>query len=98
MKLWAGRFSGEINSKVNDFNSSIGFDARMFSEDIEGSIAHAQMLGQCGIINKSEADLIVSSLMSILEDIKNGTLNIDPQAEDIHMFIETELTKRLGDT
>jgi argininosuccinate lyase len=98
MKLWAGRFSKETDSKVNDFNSSISFDARMFREDIEGSIAHAHMLGECGIIEKSEAGAIVVGLEGIRKDIESGLLVIDPQAEDIHMFIEAELTQRLADT
>ena len=98
MKLWAGRFSKETDSKVNDFNSSISFDARMFREDIEGSIAHAHMLGECGIIEKSEAGAIVVGLEGIRKDIESGSLVIDPQAEDIHMFIEAELTQRLADT
>jgi argininosuccinate lyase len=96
-KLWEGRFSKEVDSKVNDFNSSISFDSRMYKEDIIGSIAHATMLGDCGIIEKSEANLIVTGLNQILEDLQNGVLDIDNTAEDIHSFIEGELTKRLGD-
>ena len=98
MKLWAGRFSKEIDKKTNDFNSSISFDSRMYREDIEGSIAHAAMLGQCGIIEKSESEAIVSGLEGILSDIDSGKLMIDPNAEDIHTFIEGELTSRLGQT
>ncbi len=98
MKLWAGRFSKEIDKKTNDFNSSISFDSRMYREDIEGSIAHATMIGQCGIIEKSEADSIIEGLEGILADIDSGALAIDPDAEDIHTFIEGELTKRLGQT
>ena len=98
MKLWAGRFSKEIDKKTNDFNSSISFDSRMYREDIEGSISHAQMLGECGIIEKSESEAIANGLKSILDDIENGNLKIDPDAEDIHTFIEGELTKRLGST
>ena len=98
MKLWAGRFSKEIDKKTNDFNSSISFDSRMFREDIEGSIAHATMIGECGIIEKSEADAIIKGLEGILADIESGKLEIDPNAEDIHTFIEGELTERLGQT
>ena len=98
MKLWAGRFHKELDSKVNDFNSSISFDSRMVEEDIEGSIAHATMLGECGVIAKEEADKICAGLHGILADLKSGALSIDPEAEDIHTFVEGELTARLGDT
>ncbi len=98
MKLWAGRFSKEIDKKTNDFNSSISFDSRMYREDIEGSMAHAEMLGECGIIDKSESEAIIKGLEGILADIDSGKLEIDPNAEDIHTFIEGELTERLGQT
>ena len=98
MKLWAGRFSKDTDSRVNDFNSSISFDARMFNEDIEGSIAHAEMLGTCGIIGKAEAANIIKGLECLLADIQSGSLAFDPEAEDIHMFVETVLTQRLGDS
>ena len=97
-KMWAGRFTKEIDERVNDFNSSVSFDARMYRFDIEGSIAHAGMLGDCGIIDKSESETIIEGLKGILADIDSGALEIDPEAEDIHMFVEAELTKRLGDT
>ena len=97
-KMWAGRFSKEENEQVNDFNSSISFDSRMYQHDIMGSIAHATMLGEQGIIEKSEADAICMGLSEILDDLKNGRLAVDPSAEDIHMFVEAELTARLGDT
>ncbi len=97
-KMWAGRFTKEVDERVNDFNSSIKFDARMYRQDITGSIAHATMLGECGIIEKSESEAIVKGLKEILEDIESGKLEFDPNAEDIHMFVEAELTKRLGDT
>ncbi|MFA9380234.1 MAG: argininosuccinate lyase [Acetanaerobacterium sp.] len=97
MKLWAGRFSKEVDSTVNDFNSSISFDSRMARQDILGSIAHAGMLGETGVIEKSEADSICKGLGELLADIESGALAIDPAAEDIHSFIEGELTKRLGD-
>lgn len=97
-QLWKGRFKKELAKETNDFNSSIRFDCRMFEEDIKGSIAHATMLGACGIIDKTESDKIISGLENILNDIKNGSLEIDMQAEDIHTFIEGELTERLGQT
>ena len=96
-KLWAGRFKKEVDEKVNDFNSSIKFDARMYKHDILGSIAHATMLGEQKIIDQSEALCIVQGLQTILEDIESGSLELDMAAEDIHMFVEAELTKRLGD-
>lgn len=98
MPLWTGRFKKELDKTTNDFNSSIPFDSRMYREDIEGSIAHATMLGNAGIIEKSESEKIVEGLQSILSDIENGTLDIDMTCEDIHSFVEGELTKRLGDT
>ena len=98
MKMWEGRFSKALNSRVNDFNSSIRFDCRMYREDITGSIAHATMLGKCGIIEQSEADLICKTLGEILADIESGALSFDPEAEDIHMFVESVLTERIGDT
>ncbi len=97
-KMWAGRFSKEVDETVNAFNSSIAFDGRMYKHDIQGSIAHAQMLGKCGIISENDSKEIIEGLKSILEDIENGSLEFDMTAEDIHMFIEAELTKRLGDT
>ena len=97
MQLWKGRFKKELSKTTNDFNSSISFDSRMYKEDIDGSIAHATMLGRCGIIKEEEANDIVKGLKGILADIENGTLHIDPEAEDIHTFIEGELTKRIGD-
>jgi argininosuccinate lyase len=96
-KMWDARFSKAENPRVNDFNSSISFDSRMFREDIEGSVAHAGMLGRCGIISETDADLIISGLKDILSDLENGSLQIDPEAEDIHMFIEQVLTERIGD-
>lgn len=96
MKLWAGRFSKEIDKKTNDFNSSISFDSRMIHEDITGSIAHATMLGACGIIAESESKLICDTLEQIAKDIDSGALEIDPNAEDVHTFVEGELTERIG--
>ncbi|MGN1138522.1 MAG: argininosuccinate lyase [Ruminococcus sp.] len=97
MQLWKGRFKKELSKTTNDFNSSISFDSRMYKEDIEGSIAHATMLGRCGIIEESQAENICKGLKEILADIESGKLSIDMEAEDIHTFIEGELTARLGD-
>lgn len=97
-KLWKGRFSKELDSRVNDFNSSVSFDSAMYREDITGSIAHVSMLGRQGIIAAEDAKKIASELAAILDDIDEGKLAIDPEAEDIHMFVEEELTKRLGST
>jgi argininosuccinate lyase len=97
LKLWAGRFSKETDERVNDFNSSIRFDSRMYKDDIEGSIAHATMLGECGVIDKNDSQKIIAGLKGILADIESGKLAFDPDAEDIHMFVEAELTKRIGD-
>ena len=98
MKLWSGRFKKDVDSRVNDFNSSISFDGRMYKQDIEGSIAHATMLGECGIIEKHESEKIVEALKGILADIEAGKLEFSADAEDIHMNIETILTERIGDT
>ncbi len=95
--MWAGRFSKQVDETVNAFNSSIAFDGRMYRHDIQGSIAHATMLGNCGIISKKDSLEIIGGLKEILADIDSGILELDPAAEDIHMFVEAELTKRLGD-
>lgn len=97
-QLWKGRFKKELAKETNDFNASIHFDSRMYREDITGSMAHATMLGACGIIEKSESEKIVQGLSEILADIESGKLAIDPGAEDIHTFVEGELTARLGQT
>ncbi len=97
MKLWAGRFQKETDTLVNDFNSSIGFDARLYGQDIAGSIAHARMLGERGIIEAHEADTIVSGLQAILSDIEAGQVEFSLDNEDIHMNIEAELTRRVGE-
>lgn len=96
-KMWAGRFLKELSSDTNDFNSSIAVDSRMYVEDIRGSIAHALMLGAKGIIPEKDSLAIIRTLKEIEEGIENGTVKIDAAAEDIHMFVEAELTKRLGD-
>lgn len=97
MKLWGGRFSKATDALVDDFNSSIRFDARMYRQDIKGSMAHAEMLGRQGIIPKDDAALIVKTLGEILKDIENGKVEFSIDAEDIHMNIETILTERIGD-
>ncbi len=98
MPLWTGRFKKTLDKKTNDFNSSIPFDCRMAQQDIEGSVAHATMLGKQGIIDKSESEKIVVSLKQIATELESGTLQIDMTAEDIHTFVEGELTKRIGDS
>ena len=95
-KMWAGRFSKEVDSKVNDFNSSISFDQRMYKQDIMGSIAHSTMLAKVGILTDDEKDVIVANLNQICNDIESGVLEIDYTAEDIHMFVEQVLTDRFG--
>lgn len=97
MKLWAGRFQKEIDQKTNDFNSSISFDSRMAQQDILGSLAHAAMLTKQGILSAADGEAIREGLTGIAEDLRSGRLTIDPQAEDIHTFVEGELTARIGD-
>ena len=97
MKLWGGRFSGRTDDAAYSFHSSIMFDQRLFRHDINGSIAHAQMLGKQGIIPQSDSDAIVQALKGILADIEGGTLKIDSGAEDIHSFVEAELIARIGE-
>ena len=96
-KMWAGRTDGTTEQLADDFNSSIGFDSRMYKEDITGSMAHAMMLGATGIISQTDADTLVAGLEQILADINSGALTIDMSCEDIHMFVEEVLTARLGD-
>ena len=97
-KMWAGRFEKALNKEADDFNSSIHFDSRMYKQDIMGSIVHAKMLSDRGIITEAEKTEIINGLGSILEDIESGKLEFNMDAEDIHMFIESELTKRIGDS
>jgi len=97
MKLWGGRFSGEADKQANVFHSSIAFDQRLYRQDINGSIAHAEMLGRQGIIPKQDAEAIIKALGEILKDIESGALTINPNAEDIHSFVESELVSRIGD-
>lgn len=96
-KMWAGRFEKALDKQADDFNSSIHFDSRMYKQDIAGSVKHAEMLGNKQIIGQDEKDVIVKALGEISADIENGSLLIDSEAEDIHMFIESELTRRIGD-
>ncbi len=95
-KMWAGRNSGDTDVLADDLNSSIGFDCKLYEYDIRGSIAHAKMLAKQGIITLSEEEEITEGLAGILDDIKSGALHFDPQAEDIHMFVEQVLTDRIG--
>ncbi len=96
MQLWQGRFQKALDPKTNDFNSSIKFDSRMFKEDIEGSLAHAAMLAAQGIISAEDLQAITAGLTAIKSEIESGALEIDPNAEDIHTFVEGELTAHIG--
>ena len=96
-KMWAGRTDGRTDRLADDFNSSIGFDCRMYRQDITGSMAHAAMLGATGILPKADADTLIDGLQTILDDLGSGKLQFDPTCEDIHMFVEQVLTERLGD-
>ena len=96
-KMWAGRFQKALDQKADDFNSSLRFDCRMYKQDIQGSIAHATMLAAAGILSKADETLICEGLESILRDLESGALDFSAGGEDIHMFIEAELTKRIGD-
>ena len=97
MQLWQGRFTKAVDSRVNDFNSSIRFDRRMAAQDIAGSMAHAAMLTGQGILSEADGAAIQEGLSGILADLESGALAIDPAAEDIHTFVEAELTKRIGE-
>ena len=96
-KMWAGRAEKATDQLADDFNSSIRFDSRMYKEDIEGSLAHAAMLCACGILTEEECASITEGLGGILSDLETGKLTFDETAEDIHMFVESELTRRIGD-
>ncbi len=98
MKLWGGRFEKATDKKVDDFNSSIRFDQRLYKQDITGSIAHARMLGKQGIISGEDSQLIIKTLAEILNDIENGKVEFEIDAEDIHMNVEKILIERIGDT
>ena len=96
-QLWGGRFTKETDQMVYDFNASIGFDKRLYRQDIEGSRAHVKMLGKQGILTQEEVEAILSGLDSILEDVESGRLPITNQYEDIHSFVEANLIERIGD-
>ncbi len=96
-KLWAGRTDGQVEKIADDFNSSIAFDSRMYRQDIQGSMAHAAMLSAQNIITQADCDALLAGLEEILADLDSGKLSIDPEAEDIHMFVEQVLTQRIGD-
>ncbi|MBQ5952295.1 MAG: argininosuccinate lyase [Lachnospiraceae bacterium] len=97
MKLWGGRFTEETAQETFVFNASLPFDRRLYREDIEGSLAHAQMLTETGILTPAEGDRIRTGLIAVLEDLERGTLEFDETAEDIHSFVEAQLTARIGD-
>ena len=96
-QLWKGRFSKAVDSRVNDFNSSIRFDQRMIAQDMRGSGVHATMLAKQGIISEQDCEDILNGLASIADDLASGKLEIDPNAEDVHTFVEQTLTARIGD-
>ena len=96
-QLWKGRFSKAVDSRVNDFNSSIRFDQRMIAQDMRGSGVHAAMLAKQGIISEKDCEDILSGLASIADDLASGAFTIDPNAEDVHTFVEQTLTARIGD-
>lgn len=98
MKLWGGRFKKGESKLMEDFNSSLSFDRRLYNQDINGSLAHVKMLAKCGILTEGEKDKIIEGLNSILSDIEEGKLLIDGDAEDIHSFVEMNLIQRIGDT
>jgi len=96
-KPWSGRFTQDTDKLVEAFTQSVDVDARLYRQDIEGSIAHARMLVSVGLISKEEAKAIVDGLLAIRNDIENGSFKFDPALEDVHMNIETELVKRIGE-
>ncbi len=96
MKLWGGRFTKETNQLVHNFNASISFDQKLYRQDIEGSIAHVTMLAKQGILTVEERDQIIGGLSGILKDVQDGSLEITPEHEDIHSFVETHLIERIG--
>ncbi|MCS0787051.1 argininosuccinate lyase [Cytobacillus firmus] len=98
MKLWGGRFSKREEDIMEKFNTSLPVDKRLYHEDITGSIAHVKMLVKCKLLTKSEGDLLISGLESIMSDIESGVLKIEGEYEDIHSFVEMNLTMRIGDT
>ncbi|MDE5597992.1 MAG: argininosuccinate lyase, partial [Lachnospiraceae bacterium] len=97
-QLWGGRFTEETDKLVYNFNASITFDKKLYAQDIEGSIAHVVMLAKQGVLTKEEKDEIVKGLTGIRQDVENGTLQITEEYEDIHSFVEANLTERIGET
>ena len=97
MKLWSGRFAKDTDALVNELNASISFDQRLYREDIQGSLAHARMLGDCGVISAEDAAAIREGLQGILRDIEAGKVEFTADNEDIHMNVEALLTARIGD-
>lgn len=98
MKLWGGRFTKETNQLVHNFNASLSFDQKFYKQDIDGSIAHVNMLAKQGIVTNEERFAILNGLEGIKSDIENRTLEISPEYEDIHSFVEATLIERIGDT
>ena len=98
MKLWGGRFTKETNQLVHNFNASLSFDQKFYKQDIDGSIAHVNMLAKQNIVTNEERFAILNALEQIKADIENGELEISSQYEDIHSFVEATLIERIGDT
>ena len=96
-QLWGGRFTKETDKLVYNFNASISFDKRFYEQDIRGSIAHVMMLAKQGILTEEEKEQIIDGLNGIQRDVENGTLQITDEYEDIHSFVEANLTDRIGD-
>lgn len=96
-QLWGGRFVGETDRLVYQFNASISFDRRLLRQDIEGSIAHASMLARQNILTEEEGERIIQGLQGILRDVESGTLAITEEYEDVHSFVEANLIGRIGD-
>ena len=97
MKLWGGRFTKETNQLVHNFNESLSFDRKFYHQDIEGSIAHVTMLAKQGILSEDDRDKIIQGLKGIRKDIEEGRLEFTPEHEDIHSFVEANLTERIGE-
>ena len=96
-KLWGGRFAGNTDPQVETFTQSISFDHRLFKQDIRGSVAHARMLARVGLVTGEECQQIVQCLSHIEAEIENGSLQLRPELEDVHMNIEAVVIERLGD-
>ena len=96
MKLWGGRFKKSESKLMEDFNSSLRFDRRLYREDIEGSMAHVKMLSRCNILSREDGKKILEGLKSILGDIESGKLKVEGNYEDIHSFVEINLIKKIG--